>query len=119
MASERARTLVVLLTVVAALLAASPGGAAASGISQVTVRVGRPVLAVPSSFIGVSVEQNELLLYDRYRSAFLRLLHVLQPSGDGSPLVLRIGGRAPTARSGGRHRSRWSSPPTVRTTRTC
>ena len=94
MASERARTLVVLLTVVAALLAASPGGAAASGISQVTVRVGRPVLAVPSSFIGVSVEQNELLLYDRYRSAFLRLLHVLQPSGDSSPLVLRIGGES-------------------------
>ena len=94
-ASERARTLVVLLTVVAAaLLAASPGWAAASGISQVTVRVGRPVLPVPSSFIGVSVEQNELLRYDRYRSAFLRLLHVLQPPGDSSPLVLRIGGES-------------------------
>ncbi len=76
------------------LLAASPGGAAAGGTSQVTVRVGRAVLPVPRSFLGVSVEQNELLRYDHYRSAFLRLLHALQPPGVRSPMVLRIGGES-------------------------
>jgi hypothetical protein len=53
-------------------LAALPGSAAASGVSQLTLRVGRPLLPVPPAFLGVSVEHNELLRFDRHRSAFVR-----------------------------------------------
>ena len=90
----RARRWAALLTVVVAVLAAQPTSAPASGVSQVAVRVGQSILTVPPSFLGVSVEQNELLRYDRHRPAFLRLLRALDPPGDNSPMTLRIGGES-------------------------
>ncbi len=90
----RARRCAAVLTAVAAALATSPAVALASAVSHVTVRVGRAMLPVPRSFLGVSVEQNELLRYDQQRAAFLRLLGVLQPPGDSSPMILRIGGES-------------------------
>ncbi len=83
-----------LLVAAVALLAASPAGASASTVSNVTVQVGPASLTVPPSFLGVSVEQNELLRYDGHRSAFLRLLHALQPPRERSPMILRIGGES-------------------------
>jgi hypothetical protein len=79
-----------------AALAVTPAGAAtaASSPAHVAGSPGRPLLVVPPSFLGVSVEQNELLRYDHYRTPFLRLLRALQPPGDRSPMNLRIGGES-------------------------
>ena len=85
---------VVLLGALVVTLAALPAIAYASGVSQLTVRVGRPILPVPPAFLGVSVEPNELLRYDQHRSAFIRMLDALRPPGDDSPLSLRIGGES-------------------------
>ncbi len=75
--------------------ARAPGAAAAPTSSeQAQVAIGPELAPVPPSFLGVSVEANEIPRYEHWFRAFVRLLSVLQPPGDASPVILRIGGES-------------------------
>ena len=78
------------------LLPGAPMAAAAliKPAVDVTVRVaaGASTRRVPASFIGISVEYNELRAFER-SPAFPRLLHQLAIPGSG-PLLLRVGGQS-------------------------
>jgi hypothetical protein len=51
---------------------------------------GRPI---PRSFFGLSIEYTELADYERLGPSFDNVVSLLRP-GDGSPLLLRLGGRS-------------------------
>ena len=70
------------------------GAGASTGAAPVTVQValGQGAQPIPDTFLGVSVEPNELLSFER-RPAFGRLLEQLAVPGGGR-LVLRVGGRS-------------------------
>lgn len=72
----------------------APSAAAAPSSSQMTVSIGPALVRVPSSFLGLSVEDNELPAYEHFFRTFGRLLSVLRPHGDDSPVILRIGGES-------------------------
>ncbi len=80
--------------ILAAAGAGAPGAGAAPSSSQLTVSVGPALVRVPSSFLGLSVEDNELPLYEHWFRTFGRLLSVLRPRGDDSPVIVRIGGES-------------------------
>jgi hypothetical protein len=80
--------------ILAAASVRAPGAAAAPSSSQVTVSIGPALVRVPPSFLGLSVEDNELPLYEHWFRTFERLLSVLRPRGDDSPVTLRIGGES-------------------------
>jgi hypothetical protein len=49
---------------------------------------------MPPSFLGLSLEDNELPLYEHWFRTFAQLLSVLRPRGDDSPVIVRIGGES-------------------------
>ena len=71
-----------------------PEATASAGAAPATVQVtlGQGARPIPDSFLGVSVEPDELLSFER-RPAFGRLLEQLAAPGGGR-LVLRVGGRS-------------------------
>jgi hypothetical protein len=56
-----------------------------------TISLGRPSTKLPTSYFGLSMEYNELPIYERFPSAFARILGLLKAAQDG-PQVVRIGG---------------------------
>jgi hypothetical protein len=66
-----------------------PTGSARSSAALVTVSGGRPLLSVPSSFLGLSTEYWAIPVWSRQLMLFGRILSQITPDG---PLVLRIGG---------------------------
>lgn len=65
-----------------------------AGVAQLTIRLGRALAPVPRSYLGISVEDNELPLFERQRSSFAALLDALRPPGERAPVVMRIGGES-------------------------
>jgi hypothetical protein len=61
-------------------------------VADAVVTLGGVARAVPPSFLGLSVETNELASFERNVPDFANLLRLLQ-TGDGSPLALRVGGQ--------------------------
>ncbi len=90
----RLGTLAAVLAVLAAASVKAPSAAAAPSSSQMTVSIGRALVRVPPSFLGLSVEDNELPVYEHFFRTFGRLLSVLRPHGDDSPVILRVGGES-------------------------
>lgn len=89
------RTLLVLAAAAAALVAAAPASARARRASQFvpTSRVtvtGNLLHAVPSSFLGLSMNVEEMEDYTQ-QAAFPNFIGLITPNGDG-PFVLRLGG---------------------------
>lgn len=73
---------------------ASPlASAAALRALPATVRLKRGSQAIPPSFLGLSVETNELLDYLREGPAFDRAVGLIR-SAAGAPIVLRVGGKS-------------------------
>jgi hypothetical protein len=58
-----------------------------------TVRLKRGSQAIPPSFLGLSVETNELLDYVREGAVFDRAVGLMR-SAAGAPIVLRVGGKS-------------------------
>jgi hypothetical protein len=91
----------------AVVLAALVGGAAASalatgpatsvvGTRTVAVTISTtPIVTVPQSFLGLSVEYPELQAFEQM-PGFVKLIKLLEPPGAG-PLNLRIGGQSADA----------------------
>jgi hypothetical protein len=67
----------------------STGGSARSSAAVVTVAGGRPLLSVPSSFLGLSTEYWTVPVWSKQLVWFGRILSQITPNG---PMVLRIGG---------------------------
>jgi hypothetical protein len=91
------RAVLAVLAALAVLVPAgvrSPRAAAATRSAHVTVSIGQALVRVPPSFLGLSVEDNELPSYEHWFRMFARLLSVLRPHGDHSPVILRIGGES-------------------------
>ena len=79
----------------AALTASIAGGKPARpGLARVKLTLGRTVLSVPPSYLGIAVEYNDLLRYERHFDTFARLLGVLRPPGEHRPVVMRLGGES-------------------------
>jgi hypothetical protein len=68
--------------------------ATATRTARVTVEVGRTWLRVPRSYLGIAVENNDLLKYESSFATFTRLLGVLRPPGETAPIVMRLGGES-------------------------
>jgi hypothetical protein len=68
---------------------------ARAGISPVSVQVRLTSLGrvIPQSFLGLSVEVNELSSYAQAGAVFGRAISLLRASG-GGPIVLRVGGKS-------------------------
>ncbi len=60
----------------------------------IDLSMGGDMRSVPPSYLGVSVENNELPRYERQLKPFARLLDTLQPPGAQARVVLRIGGES-------------------------
>ena len=67
------------------------GGHAANVAREATVSLGVGSWPVPTSFLGVSVEDTELMNDFHHLALFTRVMSDLQAPGSG-PLILRIGG---------------------------
>lgn len=63
-------------------------------LARVSVSVGAPLRSVPSSYLGIAVEYNDLLNYERTFASFTRLLAVLRPPGERGPVIMRVGGES-------------------------
>jgi hypothetical protein len=72
----------------------SAGERATGPRHHVAISLGGPVLRVPRSFLGLSVENNEVVNYERHRRSFLRFIRLLAPEGDPARPILRIGGES-------------------------
>ena len=82
----------------------------ARGAGGMTVSIGSEWRAIPASYLGLSVEYNELPMYERFAESFRRLLAVLRPPGDHSPVSLRIGGESADSTFWGPDPSRLVAP---------
>jgi len=90
------------VTVLCVLLGASAASAAVgrpvlakarSGAVPVRVDMTGPSQRIPPSFLGISVEADELLSYARGGPVVDRALSLLRPAS-GDPVLLRVGGRS-------------------------
>jgi hypothetical protein len=81
------------LAVAAATLALPATAAVAGGATPVVATLAPTGIPVPRSFFGLSVEQNELPIYENTGILFDRFLAMLRPR-DGSPFIVRLGGRS-------------------------
>ena len=72
--------------------ASTPRAASAKAVPNATVSVGSTLRSIPNSFLGLSIEFDELARYERL-PAFARFLGQLETPGTG-PLSLRIGGES-------------------------
>ena len=70
--------------------AGAPAPTAAPSAAPIKIAAG-PGTPLPSSYLGFSVEYQELPMYERFTPAFERILRLWTVSGDGR-VVLRIGG---------------------------
>ncbi len=68
--------------------------ALAARADEMTVQLGRPLQRIPSSYLGLSVEDNELPRYERHTQSFAALLAALRPPGENAPVSLRVGGES-------------------------
>ena len=82
----------------------------ARAAAGMTVSVGSEWRPIPASYLGLSVEYNELPRYERFAESFKRLLAVLRPPGDHSPVSLRIGGESADSTFWGPDPSRLVAP---------
>ncbi len=79
----------------AALPASIAGGKPGTpGLARVRLTLGRSLLSVPPSYLGIAVEYNDLLRYERHFASFARLLALLRPPGEHHPVVMRLGGES-------------------------
>jgi hypothetical protein len=108
--------LVTLLAVSGLLVAWTPAASAASQPSpesrtaDVTLSMDPVPLRVPSSFLGVSVEYNELPNYEVWFSSFVRMLATLRSPGVHAPVILRIGGESADSSIWGPDQSAFVAP---------
>ena len=79
------------LAVAAATLALPATSAVARGATPVVAKLTSTGISVPRSFFGLSVEQNELPIYENTGVLFDRFLAMLRPR-DGSRFLVRLGG---------------------------
>ena len=63
------------------------------GPRAIVVEVTSRSKPVPSSFFGLSIEYDELPRYEEAGKLFDRVISLIRP-GDGSPLILRLGGKS-------------------------
>jgi hypothetical protein len=83
------------IVVAVAMLAASVFSPVAQAQTRhLTVSVHGTLRRVPSPFLGLSVETNELAQWEQWSTYFGRLLDVLQPSGPHPLVTLRVGGES-------------------------
>lgn len=90
-AADVSYRMAVSVTAASAAGSASATSALTGQIANALVTLGTPARAVPASFLGVSIETNELLSFEQKVPAFAALLSQLRV-GDGHPLWLRAGG---------------------------
>ena len=81
----------------------SAGAQATAPRYHTTISLGGPVLRVPPSFLGLSVENNEVASYERWRRSFERFIGLLRPEGSLSKPILRIGGESADSSFWGPH----------------
>ncbi len=94
-AGIRVGTVLAVGLVLASVPTSIAGGQSAGPASvRVSLTIGRPLLRVPPSYLGLAVEYNDLPKYERQFDAFTRLLGVLRPPGEHNPLIMRLGGES-------------------------
>ena len=94
-AGLRIGTVLAVALALAALPASIAGGKSGGpALTRVKLTLGGPLLSVPPSYVGIAVEYNDLLRYERHFDTFARLLSVLRPPGEHHPVVMRLGGES-------------------------
>jgi hypothetical protein len=68
--------------------------ARAARVDVMTVQLGATVRRIPTSYLGLSVEDNELPRYERHLDSFAAMLDALRPPGVNAPVSLRVGGES-------------------------